>query len=332
MRAAPLLVLAAACGSGAPKPVTRTEYEIELAPAAAATGLDEAVRVVRARLHGVDGARVSTERGRVIVDLPAMQAAARYSLDATLPRRGQLVLAVVDRDDGPMTVIADHLTRDPDASALRIDAATEPRPIGASDGRHRYLVAPDREENLTTDDARARGCWRRDQMVHDGRVTCIVTGREVLSRYLRAVGEADASLRIPDDHEVGFGVIAEQGRRPLWRTYYLDRDDRLTSPAIARAAAGVDDGGHPQVRLALDERGTHELRALTTAAIGEQLAFVVDDQVLSAPTIAAPLTAGRLALSLGDDAGAFEARELAAILRSGPLPAPLREASVSELP
>ena len=77
----------------------------------------------------------------------------------------------------------------------------------------------------------------------------------------------------------------------------------------------------PLVRFNLDRLGAQKFGRVTTDNIGRRLAIVIDDSVISAPTIREPITGGS-----GTISGGFsfqEATDLALLLRSGALPAPI---------
>jgi protein-export membrane protein SecD len=77
----------------------------------------------------------------------------------------------------------------------------------------------------------------------------------------------------------------------------------------------------PLVRFNLDRLGAQKFGRVTTDNIGRRLAIVLDDSVISAPTIREPITGGS-----GTISGGFsfqEATDLALLLRSGALPAPI---------
>ena len=77
----------------------------------------------------------------------------------------------------------------------------------------------------------------------------------------------------------------------------------------------------PLVRFNLDRLGAQKFGRVTTDNIGRRLAIVLDDSVISAPTIRESITGGS-----GTISGGFsfqEATDLALLLRSGALPAPI---------
>jgi len=77
----------------------------------------------------------------------------------------------------------------------------------------------------------------------------------------------------------------------------------------------------PVVSFRFDTVGGRKFGAVTSANVGRPLAIVLDNKVISAPTIRSPITGGR-----GIITGRFtvqQATDLALLLRAGALPAPL---------
>jgi len=77
----------------------------------------------------------------------------------------------------------------------------------------------------------------------------------------------------------------------------------------------------PLVRFTLDRQGAQKFGKITTENVGRRLAIVLDNSVISAPNIREPITGGS-----GTISGGFsfqEATDLALLLRSGALPAPI---------
>ena len=78
----------------------------------------------------------------------------------------------------------------------------------------------------------------------------------------------------------------------------------------------------PVVTTVFDSAGARRFAKLTTEHVGERFAIVLDGRVLSAPTIREPIPGGT-----GQISGGFTlqgAKDLAVLLRSGALPAPLQ--------
>ena len=77
----------------------------------------------------------------------------------------------------------------------------------------------------------------------------------------------------------------------------------------------------PLVRFTLDRLGSQKFGRITTENVGRRLAIVLDNSVISAPNIREAITGGT-----GTISGGFsfqEATDLALLLRSGALPAPI---------
>ena len=77
----------------------------------------------------------------------------------------------------------------------------------------------------------------------------------------------------------------------------------------------------PNVSFTLDRIGAQKFGRVTTDNVGKRIAIVLDNKLISAPSIREPITAGN-----GNISGNFtfqEATDLALLLRSGALPTPL---------
>ena len=77
----------------------------------------------------------------------------------------------------------------------------------------------------------------------------------------------------------------------------------------------------PSVSFTLDRIGAQKFGRVTTDNVGKRMAIILDNKLISAPSIREPITAGN-----GNISGNFtfqEATDLALLLRSGALPTPL---------
>jgi len=94
-------------------------------------------------------------------------------------------------------------------------------------------------------------------------------------------------------------------------TFYLSPDAELTNADIEQA--WYEPGAAlPSIGLFLTEQGALKLARLTTDNVGHRIAMMLDGEVVAAPVVRAPLTAGR-ALITGDF-DEDEARAMAASL------------------
>ena len=95
----------------------------------------------------------------------------------------------------------------------------------------------------------------------------------------------------------------------------------VSGDSLKNSEASFDQNNMPVVTTEFDTSGARRFAKLTTEHVNERFAIVLDDKVLSAPTIREPIPGGR-----GQISGNFtlqSAKDLAVLLRSGALPAPL---------
>jgi len=185
--------------------------------------------------------------------------------------------------------------------------------------------------------------WRVGEgAVASGMTRCDLKGWQVIQRYIDATrlssAAADVKFKIPDDHQLGFELeepITGDDLRPYWRSYYLWRAVRLTGTAITNAQGGFEPNtGRAVVLLDFNRYGGRAFGDLTAEIAGQKLATILDDKVKSAPTINTAIRHGRASITMG---GADANRQLkdrddlVNVLKTGSLPAPLREESSSEL-
>ena len=122
----------------------------------------------------------------------------------------------------------------------------------------------------------------------------------------------------PPGDEILYGPASRGGREP----YLVESAVLLTGDTITDAR--VRPGGQlegPYVTVDLDQRGAQIFGAITSANVGRKIAIVLDNVVYSAPVIREPIPGGHVQIT-----GNFtydEAHELAIVLRSGALPAPV---------
>lgn len=105
------------------------------------------------------------------------------------------------------------------------------------------------------------------------------------------------------------------------QSYVLEKKVLLTGDFIRDARVNFDQNNIPYVSLSFDGIGTERFANITRRNRGRRLAIVLDDKVQSAPVIREAITGGEASIS-----GRFtveEAGNLALVLRSGSLPAPI---------
>jgi preprotein translocase subunit SecD len=128
--------------------------------------------------------------------------------------------------------------------------------------------------------------------------------------------------RFPGGVPPSLDVLEGQGDAPGESTFYLvHRQPVVTGRDLRTARTGVGELGQPNVRFTLNPQAAKVFERETARNIGRRLAIVLDEQVISAPTIDGAV--GREGQIRGGFTAA-EADELAALLRAGALPAKMR--------
>ena len=120
----------------------------------------------------------------------------------------------------------------------------------------------------------------------------------------------------------GWDSIARGGR--FYRELYvLEEDAFLTGDMLEDATAQRDPQfNQAQVLFELNRRGGRRFQEVTGAHVGDRIAILLDNEVVSAPVVRDRIGAsGSIDLGTADMS---EATDLALVLRAGALPAPLR--------
>jgi preprotein translocase subunit SecD len=306
------------------------------------SALDSAVKTVRERLDetGVAEPSVVPKGDDIIVELPGLDDEAIQRIRATIARTAKLEFKVVENDAPFMRDLHAHVTADPEAKALLISTDTDTWPVdNAQPQRDYFLFASDRNEMITVDEAKKFGCWtKRLTPTADGKVECNLTGRYVIERYLHALAAKDARFKVPDDRQIGFervGADAASSGTEYWRTWYLDRAVRLSGTSISSSVKSYDPNTSKALVLVdFNRYGSRVFGDLTSQNVGKRMAIILDDKVSSAPVINGPILGGRASITMGSgnpEQVDLEADSLVAVLKTGSLPAPLREESASQV-
>jgi len=317
------------------------------------SALTNAVATIRERINekGVAEPTVVEKGDEILVELPGIDEDVINETRDIIARTAKLEFKVVDDGSEYMKRLFAHVgsegkegkPTDPDAIKEDINAEIDQWRPEEGGGNHvdYYLIAHDREEDVTIAEAKAMGCINKNNRtkVEAGKMRCNVTGRKVIERYLKALIAKDPSFKVPDDHQIGFELNEPspeaKDKRPYWRTYYLDRAVRLTGSGISSAMGSFDPNtNRPIVLLDFNRYGSRVFGDLTAQIVGKKLATILDDKVKSAPIINGAIRGGRASITMGgNDARRQEAErnELVNVLKTGSLPAPLREESASKV-
>lgn len=119
----------------------------------------------------------------------------------------------------------------------------------------------------------------------------------------------------------GVKVFKTNGRRMDKGFFVLKSASVITGKDLKTARRGQDSYGAPAVSFTLNSQGASKIRKFSAANIGKRMAVVLDERVESAPTIQGVLSFDN------QITGTFtnqEVNDMALMLRSGALPAPLK--------
>ena len=146
------------------------------------------------------------------------------------------------------------------------------------------------------------------------------TGQLTFHRVDQTVSIADAAagLTPPGRMLVPFAELAGTSGPGL----VLVEDPEITGDMVNTASASPNsDGGGFQINFEFDNRGARRFADYTRNNIGAAFAIVLDNEIISAPTIQSAITQGQGRIT--GDFTALEASETALLIRSGALPAEL---------
>jgi preprotein translocase subunit SecD len=122
--------------------------------------------------------------------------------------------------------------------------------------------------------------------------------------------------RVPADSEVLMSSTSPK------TPYVIKKQVLVSGGDLTDAQPGFDQrSGEPIVSFRFNTSGSRKFAQATTENVGQPFAIVLDNEVISAPVIREPITAGS-----GQISGSFTvqaANDLAILLRAGALPAPL---------
>jgi preprotein translocase subunit SecD len=164
----------------------------------------------------------------------------------------------------------------------------------------------------------------------DSRIIVQLPGIEDPNRIKQLLGKtAHMTFRLVDE-----ATSANPGSPPPPGVEFLPMEDERGNKIAVRKRVDVDGGDLTDARAGTDgqtgqwvvnfkfnSNGARRFADITRANVNHRFAIVLDDKVISAPSIREPITGGSGQISGGFTANS--ANDLAVLLRAGALPAPL---------
>ena len=306
------------------------------------SALEQAIKTVRDRVSskGIAEPSIVRKGDDIIVELPGLDEEEIGRVKSLIKRTAKLEFKIVDNGSDYMNTLSRHVDGDAAAKELEVSFDNESWVHDDSGDRFSdaYVQAQDRTEFVPEQEARDRGCWAADKPERDGKFECDITGRDVLEKYLAALFARNPELKIDDNHQIGYEKLSQRPgstEAATWRTYYMHRTVELAGSAVSQADVVFNPTtNRPEVLITFNRYGGRRFGELTSKNVGRKMTIILDDKVSSAPVIQASITGGRSTITMGgSDANQIqtEAEDLVAVLRTGSLPAPLKEESESIL-
>ncbi len=153
-----------------------------------------------------------------------------------------------------------------------------------------------------------------------------IEGTYLVAEADRAIAEhflemEDVIRAFPRDQEVFWGSEqVGQAAQNYFRLFVLSDEAFLTGDELEDATAGRDPQfNQSQVQFQFSRAGGRQFARFSGANVGNYLAIVLDDEVMSAPVIRDRIGA-RGQIDMGQGTPLEEARDLALVLRAGALP------------
>jgi preprotein translocase subunit SecD len=331
-----------ACPAGSNASLICVRVSSKYADGIKTAALRNAVLTIRERIDekGIAEPTVVEKGDEIIVEFPGLSDDLTQRVKDIIARTAKLEFKVVDNGTKYMSDLYAHVLQDPAAAALNIKGEQDRwRTDGGAQQSDFFLTAPSVTEDVTVAEAKQlKSCWNGKNEITDGKVSCKLDGQYVISRYVAQLAAQNPSFKIQDDHELGFEIMdnnTKKGDELLTRSYYMESSVRLTGSAVANAVPTYDQTtNHPMVALTFNRYGGRVFGDLTAKIVGKKFAIILDGKVKSAPTVNGAIRGGNASITMGGGDAQVqekEAQDLVAVLKTGSLPAPLKEESSSKV-
>jgi protein-export membrane protein SecD len=307
--------------------------------------IDRALRVIRTRVDELGVAEPVTQKEgccRIVVELPGATREEQQRAKDVIQRSAFLQFQIV-KPAADLTPSLARMDRAAAASGLTADTtgATPAETPGTpglgglfqsdTTGADTTGAAPDSVVAATADTTRSDtlGLGAANQQPLSTRLTPGSTGGEGV--YFVTTEDAPLVERLLELPEVKAAmprsVVLKWGQEPPTETgvrtlYLLDERPLITGEYLEDAQAQRDPQlGQPIVIFQFNRQGGRIFERGTGQNVGNLMAIVLDERVVSAPVIRSQIGArGQIEMGGGDIA---EASDLALVLRAGALPAPI---------
>ena len=284
--------------------------------------LDRAMKVVRTRIDEFGVAEPVVQKlgnDRIMVELPGIEDPRRA--EEVVQRAAFLRFQITDESQALERIVPrlDGLVKEQGLAAAT-DSASRP----AANALGSLLQTVDSTANADTAGTSTDGPFRRSLVPGQLPGQYLVTSADY--------GQIDALLRtpgiqaaLPPGKDVRWGTDSLVSGTQVYRTLYvLESRAIIDGTYLVDAKPNQDPLEGAKVDFVFNNEGGRRFRNETAKHIGDNMAIVLDDKVMSAPVIQSAIGArGQITMG-GRDLQA--AQDLALVLRAGALPVPLKVA------
>jgi len=195
-----------------------------------------------------------------------------------------------------------------------------------------FKIADDQDQSLAALQGQLPAGITLDFERNEGQGGAIVTTPYLRSKDRQALYEF-AKKHAPEGKEFGINRTEDRLKKEVtYRTFLLDKKANMTGEYITDARVAFDQNpgeqNRPYVQITFNQRGAELFGKLTSENVRKRMAIVLDENVDSAPVIQGPIPGGICSIHLGGlkpiNEILSEAKDLALVLKSGALPAPVR--------
>jgi protein-export membrane protein SecD len=192
------------------------------------------------------------------------------------------------------------------------------------------LADPSRAKEILAQTAQLEFMIVDDRSVSQLDLEKLVDGVTHESKTPLSVNELNQQLKgkIPAGTKVLFEERVDPTTKETIKSpYLLIVGERISGDLLEDARISTGEYNQPNVMVQFNPAGTEQFSELTKRNVGKRLAIILDDKVKSAPNLNEHIPSGRAQITLGSYQSHTqlfnEAKDLALVLRTGALPAPI---------
>ena len=299
--------------------------------------IDRAERILRTRIDEFGVAEPLIQKigsERIVVELPGNEDEdrAKRVIQQSAFLEFKLVVPVTELE--PALARIDRQI----VAALGVDALREMGrdTEGPSQDLQDLIFASPNTDSAQADSAATEGeqTVEEEQEVNLRPFTALLASGDVLGTYLVAVEDVETAMTFLELPEVRIAMPRDislhwetepigVGARTYRRLYVTEEDAFMTGEQLEGAVAQRDPQfNQAQVSFQLNRAGGRRFSQFTTQHVGDNIAIVLDGEIVSAPVVRDRIGASGV-IEMGN-ADIAEAADLALVLRAGALPAKLR--------